>query len=354
MLLRKDIGSLMERTKSFFARNKEGSALIQVKSIKSITIPESKFLNDWKFPGDLYDYLNARLEKSKHYWGERLDVKDDLIPCISPWFGIAEHSAFLGGDVDFSQSTSWHLPVIDDWNDMNKLAMDEENPWYRMIVDGIKYLKEISEGMFAVKLRGGYSPLDMANALRGNALFMDFYDNPEQVKDLLVFCARAIAWFMDRQKDAAGSFQDGFITGMDIWLAGNSAGHFSEDTAALCSPEIYKEFGMPYTTDLVRGYSHVFMHTHTLGVHTIPDIVSIPGIDVIEISNDPNCPRAIDVYRKLDTVLKDKVVVVNLTLDEIRDNLDFLKTRRTIFWYDAVDIDDAKAAVALIRREFPL
>lgn len=352
-MIRNDIDSLMERTKAFLSRNKEGSALIQVKSIKSISKPEARHLNEWRFPEDLYEYLDARMDNARHYWSERLEVDDDLIPCISPWFGIAEHSAFLGGDVNFSQSTSWHLPVIKDWDDINKLALDEKNPWYRMVIGGIEYLKEISGGELAVKLRGGYSPLDMANALRGNDLFMDFYDNPEEVKKLLDFCVKAISWFMEKQIAAAGSFHYGIITGMDVWLPGNSMGHLSEDTAALCSTDIYKEFGIPYTMDLVKNYKHIFMHTHALGIHTIPDIASIPGIDVIEISNDPNCPRAIEAYKKLEAVLKDKIVVVNLTLDEIRDNLDFLKRMRTIFWYDAADIDDAKAAVALVRREFP-
>lgn len=351
MVLRKDIESLMERTRTFYKEKEGRGALIQVKDIASIVRPNIKALNQWRFPEDLYEYLDANIERLKSYWGRRQGIEDDLIPSIYPWFGIAEHSAYVGGDVDFSADTSWHYPIIQTWDDLDDLQLVENNTWFSMVIDGLRYLKEKSDGEYAVKLRGGYSPLDLANALRGNDIFVDFYEDPDQVHRLLEFCSRAVKWSMDNQKEAVGDFYSGVITGMDVWLPGNSIGHFSEDTSTMCSPAIYREFGKSYTMELLKDYDLAFMHTHGLGIQNIPEIASIPEIDVIEISNDPNCPRAIEIYKELAGELEGKVVVVDITLDEIKGNLDFLRENRTIIWYSAEDVEDAKEAVALVRKE---
>jgi uroporphyrinogen-III decarboxylase len=190
--------------------------------------------------------------------------------------------------------------------------------------------------------------------LRGNDIFIDFFDNPEQTHKLLDFCTDAIKWSMDNQKKVIGSFFDGVITGMDVWLPGNSMGRLSEDTSSLCSPDNYREYGMPYTARLLENYRHTFMHTHASGIHNISNIASIDGIDVIEISNDPKSPRAIEIYKKLENVLNGKIVVVSITPDEIKENLEFLKKNRTIIWYYAKDMKDAKEAVSLVRYELPV
>lgn len=347
-MIRNDINDVMKRTKSFYEANKPG-ALIQVKQIKSIQKPRMKKLNNWNFPEDLYKYLDTSIERFLEYWDKRLEVDDDMIPAISPWFGIAEHTAFIGGDVEFSEQTSWHHQLIHNWDDMQKLELREDNQWLHMVIDGINYLKKQSKGRYAVKLRGAEAAMDIANVLRGNDLFTDFYLYPDKLHELLRFCNEAAEFTISHQIKAAGYFNEGIITGFDIWLPGHSMGHLSEDASTLCSSEIYKNFGLHYTQELVNKYDHVFMHTHALGKHNIPLIASIDKIDFIEISNDPNCDRAIDIYKELIDSLRDKTVIVDITLDEIKRNLDFLKKHKTIIWYSADTIADAKSAVEFVR-----
>ncbi len=273
---------------------------------------------------------------------------------MHPWFGIAEHSAFVGGEVTFTSETSYHHPIIHQWRDMESLELREDNPWLRMVLAGQAYLMDKSEGRYYVKLRGADGPMDIANALRGNELFVDFYECPDKVHELMDFCTKAVQWTLDRQKNVVGKLEGGVITGFDIWLPGNSVGQLSEDASTMCSPEMYREFGLPYTQRLADLYDHVFIHTHALGKHNIPVIAEIHKVDVIEISSDPNTPRAIEIYKELAEYFEDKIVVVQLTYEEILKNLDFLKSRKTIIWYSARDIDDAQRAIELVRRELPI
>jgi len=348
------ISEIIGRTKAFYQSKSNGKALIQVKNIQSIQDQKLKPMNEWNFPDDLYDYLDDKIEKFVTYLERRKDVWDDLIPAIYPWFGIAEHSAFIGGEVIFTRETSYHRPVIHQWDDIEKLELREDNLWLRMVLDGLAYLRDRSNGRYFVKLRGADGPMDVANALRGNELFTDFYDYPDEVHKLMDFCTKAVQWTLDRQKKIVGELEGGVITGFDIWLPGNSIGQLSEDASTMCSPEIYRKFGLPYTKRLVNLYDHAFVHTHALGKHNIPVIAEIDKFAVIEISSDPNTPRAIEVYKELSECLKGKIIVVQLTYDEIIDNLDFLKDRKTIIWYTAEDIDDARRTIELVRRELPV
>lgn len=351
MFLRNDIDDVMDRTKRFF-ENKEGGALILVRDIKSIKPPSVISLNKWSFPEDLYRFLDANIESFTYHWSQRQNICDDMIPSISPAFGIAEHSAFVGGTVDFTDRTSWHHPVIKNWDDMDSLELREDNTWIRMVIDGLKYLKERSQGQYAIKLRGGYGPMDLANALRGNELFTDFFDYPQEVHRLLDFCVEAVNWSLSRQHEAVGQFYGGVVTGFNVWMPGFSTGHLSEDAAALCSPAIYRKFGMPYTEKMVEKYDHVFMHVHALGKHSFSDIADIGKIDVFDICDDPNCAKAIEIYRQIgDGCMSGRIVGVSLTAEDLEENLEFLKQRKTIIWYDAKNIEDAVDAVGLVRKE---
>lgn len=348
MLLRKDADQVMERTKRFYNSGAKG-ALIQVTNIQSIRSKPDRSLRSWNLPLNRNEYLDACIEAFTAYWQTRQSVDDDLIPALSPWYGIAEHTAFIGGSVEFSDTTSWHKRLLTNINDLHILKLDKNNVWLRAVADGIRYVKEKLDGIAAVKLRGGSCPLDIANALRGNDLFTDFYDDEDKLHELLEFCTTAEKWMLDHQLEAVGDFYGGVISGFDVWLPGRSVGHLAEDTSCLCSPDLYKEFGLPYTKKLLAGYDCAFMHTHALGRHSIKHIASVDKIRFIEISSDPNCERAIEIYKKLADVLQDKIVIVDLTYDEIKNNLKFLENTRTIIWHTARDVNEAENTVKLVR-----
>ena len=351
MIIRQDLEDVLQRTQRFNRSNKKGIALIQVREIQSLQRPRCKPLNHWNFPTEMEAYLDAEAERALGYWEKRKDLKDDLFPSLAPWFGIAEHSAFVGGNVDFSEDTSWHHPIIKDWSDLDKLELREDNTWLNMVTGGLRYLREKWGDRFMIKLRGADGPMDIANAIRGNDLFTDFFEYPDEVHQLMDFCTEAVKWTLDRQKEAAGTVGDGVISGFDVWLPGNSAGHLSEDASALCSPAIYQEFGKPYTTKLCANFDHTFVHTHALGKHSIEAIASIPHMDYIEISSDPNCLRAVEIYAGLKDKLEGKTIILDLTREEMKNNLALLKESKTIIWYKAENLQDAEETVAWVRKE---
>ncbi|MFO7636623.1 MAG: uroporphyrinogen decarboxylase family protein [Clostridia bacterium] len=345
--MRKDMDLLMDRVDTF--TRSDAGALIQVKGIREIT-GKALPLNSFGLPENMRGYLDYTIGRFLEYWEKRKDLKDDLFPAMSPWYGIAEHTAFVGGEVDISENTSWHHPVVKSWSDMDKLSLSESNPWFRLVIDGMSYLREKAKGRFLVKLRGGESPMDIANVLRGNDMFYDFFEYPDEIRALFGFTAKAALFMLNRQSEIADRVGGGVITGFDVWLPGKGTGHLSEDASVMISNDHFREFGVPFTEKVTGEFDHVFMHTHSVGVHNIPLIARMKNIDYIEISNDPNAQRAIEVYRQLEDDLAGKTVVVMATMDEIRENMDFLRGKKTILWYEAGTLEEAEQAVRLVRQ----
>jgi hypothetical protein len=346
-MIKNNIEKTNERLLKF--ANAEKGALIQIKSIEEFS-QKGRRLDSFGLPEKMKEYLDYRIGRFMDYWENRKDIDDDMVPATSPWYGIAEHTAFIGGEAEFGDETSWHHPFIIDWEDRKKAEIDENNTWLRLVLDGLEYIREKADGRFAVKMRGGEGAMDIANIARGNEMFYDFYEHPEELHELLDFCAEAARFTLAKQMEIAGKYMDGVITGFDIWLPGNSTGHLSEDASVMISPEQFREFALPHTNKITAGFDHVFMHTHSVGSHNIPEIAKIDNVDHIEISNDPNTKRSIELYRELEDDLKGKVITISAGIDEIRDNMDFLAEKKTIIWVDAKTPAEAREAVAVARE----
>jgi hypothetical protein len=354
MQFRPDYKAVIARTKAFYATQRRGAALVQVLGGEGISLQSSKPLEKWRLPGEMIPYIDDRVAAVTRFWERRQGLDDDLIPAIAPWYGIAEHTAFLGGEVEFTGGTSFNHQILPDWKDFDHLKLDENHPWLRMVVDGIRHCREKWGELFAAKLRGADGPLDIANIVRGNDLFTDIYDHPDELHQLMDFCAAAVRFTMDRQLQEATVLEGGVITGFDIWLPRPCAGHLSDDASCMMSVANYEEFGLPYMRKACAAYENVMLHTHSLGKKNIPQFASVPQIKWLQISSDPNSDRAIDVYREYEEVLRDKIVVVELTHKEIENNLDLLRRNKTHIWHTAPSMEEARETVNLVRKELPV
>ena len=345
----------LDRIRRFTTNGRTGDALLNLDLHGSgFPLPPRTPFPQWRFPEDLRRYLDEQIALLLETWAHKQGLDDDSIPCLYPRFGIAEHSAFIGGEVEFSADTSYVHPCIRDWSDLDRLELRDDQPWLRLLLDGLRYLAEQSAGRFAVMQRGAMGPLDLANALRGNDLFTDFYDSPAEVHRLLEFCTQACRFYIDHQRRAVPAIAGGTMSGCYVWMPGNSAGHLSEDASVLCSAAQYREFGRPYTARLVAPFDHAFMHLHTAGARTFPDILSILRLDFIELANDPNTPRGITLCQTQPALFAGKIVKLFVTFDEIRAHLDYLRQAKTVLFCTVADYAEGRAALGFVRRELSI
>lgn len=350
-MLRKDLDRVMARIATFSSEGTKTGALIHIQSIGGLQTPPVAPLEQWDIYRDFRALLDAQLASFVAYWQQRAHLEDDLLPAISPYYGIAEHSAFTGGEVSFGGNTSYHHAFLHDYADLDRLTLDTDNRWLRLLIDGLSYLKARAEGQCFVKLRGFEGPMDIANAIRGNEMFVDFYEEAESLHALLRFCRKAMRFMMAQQHAVVGMLAGGTICGYGPWLPGKSVGHLSEDASALCSPAQYRTFGLPYTQEALEGYDMGLMHTHTLGRRMLPDIASMEKIRYIEIARDPNEPAPVEVLAAYEACLDGKVVVLTADLPELAAHLSLLRRHKVIVLYAARDLGDAEKAIRFVREK---
>lgn len=347
------VENCIAKTRAFYDTNAIGCALLKVKEISTLPSP-SLPLTDYSFPDDMYRYLDDRARRAIVRLEQRAELADDTVPAEGPWYGIAEHSAFLGGRVDYDRETSWHHPLLDAPGELEKLAMDENHPVFRMVNGGIAYLREKYGEYFFPMVRGASCALEMANTLRGNDFFYDFYEEPDDLKALLDYCADALIWNYEKQLQASGDVCGGVITGFGEWLPGRGLGHVSEDTTTMISLEQFEEFGRPRTERVFRRFDGVFLHMHALSERCLASAASLPNLRLMELSSDPNTDRAVEVWKRCRDRLPPVIPVLRLTRAEIEANMELLKSQKTVVWYDASCMEDAQDMCALFARELPV
>ncbi len=308
-------------------------------------------LESWNFPAQWKAYMDFALVREQAFWEERAGIADDLIPAMRPFYGIAEHSSFFGGRVDYGGDTSYHHPVIDSLDDVASLHIDEQDPHYRMLLDSMTYLKERqSDSGLLVSLRGAESPLDIANALRGNDLFLDMYDRPEDVHRLVETCARGLHWNLENQLRLADRVHEGVIAGLGVWMPGRSVGHISEDTSSMCSAAMYEEFGFPYSKNVLSEYEGVCIHIHTMGAHVLPLITQLDNLLMVQIEADPNQPSPLAIFRAHESLLRDTIVMMRVDEKELYDSRDFLRDKRTILQVTPSSDEQAREIISFVRQ----
>jgi hypothetical protein len=304
-------------------------------------------LNTIDFDTRLEDYLDLCLRNYRAWLEVYREVPDDLLPTFGPNFGIGEYSAFIAGQVVFTEDTSWAAPVLKHLADMSKLELKEDNYWVRFMERAMRHLMSRTISAPIPLVRGYYSPLDLAHALRGEALFTDFVDSPEQVHRLMAFCAEAIVWLARRIRAIHGECWGGNIAG--AWLLPGTI-CMSEDIACMVSPRTYAEFARPYTQKVIDSFGYGQIHTHSLGLRVIPEITQLRNLLGVQIAEDPNTPR---IATKLDWLLPrcHKVPLnISFTPGEVRAKYDWISREYNIvFACVGVDVSEGRNLVEWIR-----
>ncbi len=350
-MLRSDFDQVLARNVAFVQDDVTQGVLLHVSNLTDLNIPSVKPLEQWDFPAAYKAYMDACIAREQAAWACRGGLHCDTIPTMKPYYGIAEHSALLGGTVVYGGDTSYHVHPLEDWDtDFDKLCLSEENENLKLLLDSMKYLKsKEAEVGFLASLRGGEAPMDMANAIRGNDLFYDLYDEPERVHALIQLCLQASRFTFRLQKEIVGEVCGGVMSGFGVWLPGNSIGHLSEDASSMCNVEMYREFGKPYLAALLDDYDCTLLHVHTMGLHVLPEFVDLDKIKFIQLTYDPNQTTPIQAYKQNAALLQNKIVVLDMRPDEVEENLSFLYEHKSIVCLRDATLAQAEHIAHLVR-----
>jgi hypothetical protein len=258
---------------------------------------QSSCLSEEFLQAHAYDLGIQHYRNTLHWLHGQLALDDDTIPAVmAHWGSGVGVTLFADGDVIFEEMTSYVTDTaIKSWDDVDKLAFDPDNRWAQYTLDywcGVA--SEYAEGV-ALCPFGFKSPLDLANGLRGNQVFLDMYDHPEEFERLLAVCTDMIVDatnFLRREIPILRTAPSG------VWgqvIREPTMMFVNGDPVDLISDEMGERFNRPYVERLCREAGPVFFHHHTLGVERVTSVARIEGIIVQNFIYDPKCPRVLDI-----------------------------------------------------------
>ena len=344
------IARAVTRHREFFAGTRRFLVKIHV-PVQTEPVPAPAYDGlDWD--RDFDAYVQGGVANGVRQARTRLDLglDDDTIPAYYPYFGIAIHHAFFGGEVVFSHGTSYAAPVIDRAAQWPELRPTVENPWLQRLGRGLAYCRDHGEGVLLASFRGGNGPRDMVNGVLGNNLFTEIYDDPEAVGRLLDVSTDAVRLTFDWQRAHCTVLDGGCICPMGgLWLPAG-VGHVSLDAACLAGPSAFDTFERPWLARLADTLGGLVIHTHMLGRGVFAAMCRTRGFLVFAPVNDPNCPAVLD---DLDAILADcgdVPLMLDLPTEGLADILPKFAGKRAVFTLYAPDIDAARRVLDEVDR----
>lgn len=351
--LRERITRVVRRSRAFYGARTPGHYLVRVKY--PVAAPQVPPLDGFDLDRQLEEWLDCQLASDRPAWRDREGLDDDSLPAACPYFGIAEHSAWLGQEVILQQTTCLSVPLLRSPAALDSLVLSTETPWFRYMKRGYEHLRRRQDGNYILSVRGLMSPFDLANALRGDELFLDVMLQPEFVHRLLRFLTPALRWYYDHLLSWTDDVEGGRVFMAGIWGPSPCMGHLSNDAAMLCAPRIYSCFGLPYERELTAGCDWVLYHVHNDRMHFVPELARLPGLSLLEISEDPKTtPPLADAARILANSGRANLMLA-ATSGQLRAHLDDFAERNVFFSVRCRDRQDAADIIRLVRsRSRPL
>lgn len=344
---------VINRFEKFYGAVDEGSTgnfVYRALLDSDLAIYKNLKLNLYNFDNDddMDKYIEDLCTELHLQYDARRDVLDDTIPVVTVILGIGDYSAFVAGDIVFTEDTSWSQPILknlEDWKDIEEIG---ESKWYKKFMCITERLLEIARPCGIPYLRGFFSPLDLAQALRGSDLYIDFYDNPKGVHELLDFCTTATIKFAEDIANKVNEYLG--KTEYGTWFV-NGYINMSEDIACMISPELYREFGAPYTQRVIDYFGKGLLHCHSRALYIVPELCKLKNVKNIWIATDPNQPKPIDEIS--DLIEKSNNVCLSIdceSFEEIEANIDIAKAGNIAFCTPVKDIEEANRITEFIRE----
>jgi hypothetical protein len=229
---------------------------------------------------DFFADHQAELAWNEDFHRKRERVYDYAFPNSKPNKGINIVAAAFGCPCTVNnQADPWVTPLIREENiqDVYKLEIPDpaDNPVFAAAWERVEFLQNRSA--MPLRLVNVPSPLVSASLIWEYTSFIEatvMY--PEEVHALMekVTCA-TIGYIKEQLKRITNRY----TMGHELWYIPRDAGvRISDDTAALLSPALYREFGVKYNAMIAEAVGGVVVHSCGDVSHVAPVMMEIPGL----------------------------------------------------------------------------
>ena len=234
-----------------------------------------------------------------HFYG------GDAFPHFVPYFGPGSLGTFLGSEPQFSLSTVWYEPCIEDPDTYGPIVFREDNVWWQrhlaVLDEGIRR----NEGRYVCGMPDLIENIDTLAELRDNQLLlMDPIERPNWVMRSIDEINQAFFTAFDLLYEKIKDDEGGNTFMFEIWGPGKTA-KVQCDFSCMISPEMFARFVVPALTEQCRWLDYSLYHLDgTNALQHLDAVLAIEPLDVVEWTPQAGKPRGgdavwYDMYRKI-------------------------------------------------------
>jgi hypothetical protein len=284
--------------------------------------------------------------EGKTFYGE-------TFPVFEPNLGPDIYATFWGAELTFGEVTSWSHPIVQEWEDMQKLKLNMNNEYFKTVEALMHCAIEQCEGRFLVGYTDIHPSVDCAMSWRGVERFcMDLYEYPEQARQLIEIACGDFHTIFDHF--------DSILKAANLpsicWIGLPSFGKFhvpSCDFSAMISTDHFVEFSLPVLKREIKPMTHNVYHVDGKGVARHLDVIlSIPEINGIqwvqEMGTDRPIMQWVPLIKKVQAA--GKGVIVDLQVHELESFLDAVDPDGIFLWVGTEDVEEQTAIIKRLEK----
>lgn len=216
------------------------------------------------------------------------EADDDFFYVGSAYWGIPWMEAILGCPVFAAGSNCRAEACLTELGGFPPVNL-EGNAWFQTLLRFTEELVTFAHGRFPVcppLLRG---PGDAASAMLGGMPFaMGFHDDPSGMQALLRHCSQARLAVLRALHALIPTWNGTHAAGgypSKLWCRRTAAYH-QEDSIALLSPDLFRQFLLPVHREQCRAADVNFIHLHSSCLYPVDILLENRCYDVLEINID--------------------------------------------------------------------
>jgi 5-methyltetrahydrofolate--homocysteine methyltransferase len=304
-----------------------------------VKLPNHRFMPMYDFSIPAREILEAAEKRS--FRGN--DFLGDSFPAWWPNFGAGALAAMTGGGWHNGDDTVWFTPGRFEGARIGDIRMelDKDRGYFRRIEEFFNAAAELWNGKVQCGMTDIGGTLDVVSSFRpGEALLLDLFDSPEEVKRLTWETHGAWREVFDHFNRIINPANRGRHTAWTPMLSRKSWYMLQCDFCYMISPDMFKEFVLPELAASCREFSRSFYHLDGKGeLPHLDHILSIPELTGVQWVPGAGQASAADWPEVLNKIVSSgkKVQVWGGSPGEIRKILGFLEKPEAAAFFGGCD-----------------
>jgi len=218
------------------------------------------------------------------WYQQELELASDIIQPFTPAFGIPWVEAIAGCPVTAQPGSLWAESFLDSYIDRPSFHFDPDNPWFRKLIQFCQIMVEFADDRFPIAHPQMRGPLDTLAAMRTPArMSIDLIDYPDEVSEILAELTDLWIDIAEATLEMIRPFRGGYCTRMKMWAPGKAITP-QNDISTLISPDMYKEFVLPWDQKIVAHFPYHSFHIHATEHHQVDNLLKLTELTAIELT----------------------------------------------------------------------